>query len=202
MILTEKEIEERIGDGKIVIDPYSPDQLNPNSYNLTLHDEFLMYDEVLLDARRENRYHFEKLPESGFVLVPGTLYLGRTVERTHTVEGLVPMIEGRSSIARLGIQIHLAAGFGDTGFDGTWTLELSAVQRVRIYAGLEICQIFWIETKGICNTTYKGKYQGEARILPSLLYKELQNGGKKCLSPEMWGESGEDEVLSDESEDE
>lgn len=175
MILTQTEIEERIGNGQIRIDPYKPEQLNPNSYNLTLFNELLIYDEVVLDAKKQNRYHFEVISERGFVLRPDTLYLGRTIERTYSAKGLVPMVEGRSSIARLGLQVHLSAGFGDTGFDGTWTLEFAAVQPVRIYAGLEICQIFWIETRGMGDETYVGKYQGESRILPSLLYKEFED---------------------------
>ncbi len=65
------------------------------------------------------------IPETGFVLWPNTLYLGRTVELTKT-HGFVPQIEGRSSIARLGIDIHKTAGWGDDGFENYWTLEIVA----------------------------------------------------------------------------
>ena len=74
------------------------------------------------------------------MLEPDTLYLGRTREFTKT-DCFVPMLEGRSSVGRLGLFIHVTAGFGDVGFAGYWTLEIFCVQPIRIYAGVEICQI-------------------------------------------------------------
>ena len=102
---------------------------------------------------------------------PGRLYLGRTVEYTET-KGYVPMIEGRSSIGRLGMFIHVTAGFGDVGFCGYWTLEISCIQPVRIYPGIEICQIFYHEITGDV-IEYNGKYQNSKDIQQSLIFKEL-----------------------------
>lgn len=99
MILTGSEIRSRLG-GDIVIDPFSEEQLNPNSYNLTLHDELLVYEEIVLDAKLPNRYRRLTIPPEGMILSPNQLYLGRTVERTET-HNLVPMVEGRSSVGRL-----------------------------------------------------------------------------------------------------
>ena len=126
----------------IVIDPFDERNLNPNSYNLTLHHELMTYEEVVLDMRKANRVRRIEIPPEGLVLSPNQLYLGRTVERTET-HNLVPMIEGRSSIGRLGLFVHVTAGFGDVGFCGYWTLEMFAVQPVRIYPGVPICQIFY-----------------------------------------------------------
>ena len=98
MILSGQEIKKRMGDS-IVIEPFNEDHLNPNSYNLTLHDEVMVYEEVVLDMRQVNRVRRLKIPESGMVLTPNQLFLARTVERTETHD-LVPMIEGRSSIGR------------------------------------------------------------------------------------------------------
>ena len=122
MILSGQEIKKRLGD-TINLEPFNEDNLNPNSYNLTLHDEVMVYEEVVLDMRQVNRVRRLKIPESGLVLNPNQLYLGRTVERTETHD-LVPMIEGRSSIGRLGLFVHVTAGFGDVGFKGFWTLEM------------------------------------------------------------------------------
>ena len=94
MILSGQEIKKRLGD-TIDITPFNEDNLNPNSYNLTLHDEVMVYEEVVLDMRQVNRVRRLKIPESGLVLNPNQLYLARTVERTETHD-LVPMIEGRS----------------------------------------------------------------------------------------------------------
>ena len=171
MILSGDEIRARQG-GDIVIEPFRPERLNPNSYNLGLHDELLVYEEVVLDMKHPNRVRRLTIPEDGLVLTPQRLYLGRTAERTET-RNLVPMIEGRSSVGRLGLFVHVTAGFGDVGFCGYWTLEIFAVQPVRIYPHVPICQIFYHEVVGGLTTYDSDKYQNNTDIQPSLLYKEL-----------------------------
>lgn len=171
MILSGQEIERRLG-GEIVIDPFHPERLNPNSYNLTLHDELMVYEEVVLDMRKANRVRRIEIPKEGLTLGPNQLYLGRTRERTET-HNLVPMIEGRSSVGRLGLFVHVTAGFGDVGFCGYWTLEMFAVQPVKIYPGIPICQIFYHEIAGEYTAYASDKYQHNHDIQPSLLFKEL-----------------------------
>ena len=175
MILTGAEIRNQLGTN-IVIDPFDDSRLNPNSYNLTLHDELLTYEEVVLDMRQPNRFRRLRIPEDGLVLNPQQLYLGRTAERTET-HNLVPMIEGRSSVGRLGLFVHVTAGFGDVGFCGFWTLEMFAVHPVRVYAGVPICQIFYHEIAGPISEYASDKYQHNADIQPSLLFKELNPDG-------------------------
>jgi dCTP deaminase len=181
MILTGEEIRSHLGKN-ILIDPFEPSRLNPNSYNLTLHHELLTYEEVVLDMKKPNRTRRMVIPEEGLVLSPNQLYLGRTVEMTET-HNLVPMIEGRSSIGRLGLFVHVTAGFGDVGFRGYWTLEMFAVQPVKIYPGVEICQIFYHQLTGEIREYVSDKYQNNHDIQPSLLYKEL-NPGAKLVDPQ------------------
>lgn len=176
MILSGEEIRENLGTN-ILIDPFDPERLNPNSYNLTLHNEILTYEEVVLDMRKSNRIRRMEIPESGMVLEPNRLYLARTVERTET-HNLVPMMDGRSSVGRLGLFVHVTAGFGDVGFCGYWTLEMFAVQPVRIYPRVEICQIFYHQIVGDIVEYHSDKYQDNHGIQPSLLYKELNPEGK------------------------
>ncbi|MDZ4817989.1 MAG: dCTP deaminase [Planctomycetota bacterium] len=171
MILSGPEIREQLGKN-IVIDPFDESRLNPNSYNLTLHHELITYEEVLLDMRKSNRVRRMEIPPEGLILSPNQLYLARTVERTET-HNLVPMIEGRSSIGRLGLFVHVTAGFGDVGFCGYWTLEMFAVQPVRIYAGVQICQIFYHQVCGEIVEYCSSKYQHNRDIQPSLLFTEL-----------------------------
>jgi len=171
MILSGHEIWAQLGTS-IVIEPFDPSKLNPNSYNLSLHDELMVYEEVVLDMRKCNRVRRIPIPPEGLVLNPNHLYLGRTVERTET-HGLVPMIEGRSSIGRLGLFVHVTAGFGDVGFCGYWTLEMFAVQPIRIYAGVAICQIIYHDLRGEFTAYASNKYQHNQDIQPSLLFKEL-----------------------------
>ena len=170
MILSGHEIRSQLG-ANIIIDPFDAEHLNPNSYNLTLHDELMVYEEVVLDMAKANRVRRVTIPDDGLVLSPNQLYLGRTVERTET-HHFVPMIEGRSSVGRLGLFVHVTADFGDVGFAGFWTLEMFAVQPVRIYAHVPICQIFYHEIKGEIQE-YAKKYQNNRDIQPSLLFKEL-----------------------------
>lgn len=172
MILSGKEIEKHLGR-EIVIDPYDPKRLNPNSYNLSLHRELLVYESEPLDMKRPNPVKQLAIPESGLLLEPGRLYLGRTNEFTRT-EGFVPMLEGRSSIGRLGLFIHVTAGFGDVGFAGYWTLEIFCVQPVRIYPNVEICQIYYHDIHGEYEPYHSGKYQNNTGIQPSLLYRDFE----------------------------
>jgi dCTP deaminase len=172
MILSGKEIARRIGKD-IIIEPFNPEQLNPNSYNLRLHDELLVYSDPVLDMKKPNAYERIRIPEEGLVLEPNKLYLGRTMEYTAT-EGLVPMLEGRSSVGRLGLFVHVTAGFGDVGFAGYWTLEIFCVQPIRIYAGVEICQIYYHTIEGDYERYRSGKYQNNRDVQPSLLYKDFE----------------------------
>lgn len=171
MILTGNEIKAQLGSN-IIIDPFDERALNPNSYNLRLHDELIVYEEIVLDMRRPNRFRRVSIPADGIVLSPNQFYLGRTVERTETYN-LVPQIEGRSSIGRLGLFVHITAGFGDVGFRGYWTLEMFAVQPVRVYPNIPICQIFYHQIVGSVTEYRSDKYQNNHDIQPSLLFKEL-----------------------------
>ncbi|AAN47271.1 dCTP deaminase [Leptospira interrogans] len=172
MILTGKEIQKRIGND-IVITPYSEKQLNPNSYNLRLHEELLVYTELPLDMKKPNPAEKLVIPESGLLLKPGILYLGRTLESTET-HNLVPMLEGRSSIGRLGMLVHVTAGFGDVGFKGFWTLEISVIQPLIVYPGVEVCQIFYHTLEGQITEYTSGKYQANRGIQTSMLYKDFE----------------------------
>ena len=131
MILSGKEIEKHIGK-EIIIEPYDKNRINPNSYNLSLSNELLVYDNDLLDMKKENKASKIVIPEDGLILEPNKLYLGRTNEFTKT-DKFVPMLEGRSSTGRLGLFIHVTAGFGDIGFAGYLTLEIFCVQPIKIY---------------------------------------------------------------------
>nr|WP_320049630.1 dCTP deaminase [uncultured Desulfuromonas sp.] len=171
MILSGKEIERRLGCD-ILIDPFRPQQLNPNSYNLRLHNELMIYTDQVLDMKQPPQTQPITIPSEGLILEAGRLYLGRTVEHT-TTHNLVPMLEGRSSIGRLGLFVHVTAGFGDVGFSGYWTLEIFCIHPIRIYAGVEICQIFYHTIEGDHTVYNSGKYQNNTGIQPSLLHRDF-----------------------------
>lgn len=172
MILSGREILKHIGK-EIIISPFSEKRLNPNSYNLTLSNELLVYENEVLDIKKPNNSKKIIIPESGLQLNPNKLYLGRTNEFTKT-DKYVPMLEGRSSTGRLGLFVHITAGFGDIGFSGYWTLEIFCVQPVIIYPNIEICQIYYHNILGEYDLYSSKKYQNNKGIQPSLMYKDFE----------------------------
>ncbi len=172
MILSGKEIQRHIGK-EIVIEPFDAARLNPNSYNLSLADELLVYQNDVLDMKTPNETERIVIPPEGILLQPNKLYLGRTNEYTRT-DRFVPMLEGRSSTGRLGLFIHVTAGFGDVGFSGYWTLEIFCVQPIRIYAGAQICQIYYHDVSPDYEAYRSGKYQNNQGIQPSLMYRDFE----------------------------
>jgi len=172
LILSGNEIEKKLGKD-IIIKPFFKEQLNPNSYNLRLHKELLVYEEDELDMKVPAKVRSLIIPEEGYTLRPHRLYLGRTSEYTET-HNYVPMIEGRSSVGRLGLFVHVTAGFGDVGFKGFWTLAMYCVNPIRIYANVELCQIYYHTIEGAYEEPYSGKYHNNTGIQSSLLYKDFE----------------------------
>ena len=175
MILTDTQILKSIEDGNIVIEPFRPECLGTNSYDVHLGKYLAVYENRALDAREHNTIrHFEIGPE-GFVIEPGILYLGVTEEYTET-HHTVPFLEGKSSIGRLGIDIHATAGKGDVGFCNSWTLEISCVQPVRIYANMPIGQLIYFmvagDIKNYYNLKSNAKYNERTiRPVESMMWK-------------------------------
>ena len=160
-ILSGPEIKRQIEYGDIVIDPFDPELLNPASVDLRLGDVVCQYvmnlREADIDSKVEPRtvgYVIDG--DEGIVLRPGELYLMHTVERVYTSR-FVPIIDGKSSIGRLGICVHLTAGYGDPGFNGQYTLEVTSVLPVRVYAGMRFCQMRFHSIEGEVQQ-YTGNY--------------------------------------------
>lgn len=176
MILTDKTILKEIEKGSIVVDPFSLDKLGTNSIDLTLSEQYKAYTSVFryllnkqtsgsnipvtedfyLDSKKNNDYLDITFPEDGLVLLPGQLYICSTNEYTET-HNHVPLLSGKSSLARLGLNIHITAGFGDVGFCGKWTLELSVVAPLKIYPNMPIAQIYYETISEIPNIPYYQK---------------------------------------------
>ncbi|MCF8245783.1 MAG: dCTP deaminase [Saprospiraceae bacterium] len=156
MILSDRKILEAVESGDIVIEPYDRACLGTNSYDVHLGKWLANYRDPVLDARMHNEIDHFEIPETGFVLQPGVLYLGVTLEYTET-HHTVPFLEGKSSVGRLGIDIHATAGKGDVGFCNHWTLEISATQPVRVYAGMPIGQLIYFIVEGDVERFYNKK---------------------------------------------
>lgn len=187
-ILTRKTILEEVENKRIVIDDFSEDRVGPNSINLRLFHRLCFYQHQELDMAENNPMDDVLIPEEGLWLKPNTLYLGKTAERTYTPHH-IPMIEGRSSVGRLGLFVHVTAGFGDIGFNGYWTLEIMCTQPIRIYPNVEICQIYFHEPTGDYGGgkgVYQGKYQDNHGIQGSKMYEEFEQDAKGKVRCYKW----------------
>jgi dCTP deaminase len=172
MILTGSEIERAVSRGDIVISPFLPDKINPNSYNFRLDSKLKVYSEGVIDIKRQHPTQEIEISPEGYVLEPMRLYLACSIEKMGSTK-YVPTYAARSSVARLGMFINLSAPLGDIGFVGRWTIQLLAINRVRVYAGMDIGQMmFWCVRGEI--QLYDGKYQGANGIRPSRLYLDYQ----------------------------
>jgi dCTP deaminase len=156
MILSDTRILEEIEKGTIKIEPYRPDCLGSNSYDVHLGKWLAKYKDEVLDAKKHNQIEHFEIPDEGFILQPHVFYLGVTEEYTET-HAHVPFLEGKSSTGRLGIDIHATAGKGDVGFCGNWTLEISVKQPVRIYKGMPIGQLIYFPVEGEIAVSYSQK---------------------------------------------
>ncbi len=156
MILSDQKILEALESGDIVIDPFDPAALGTNSYDVHLSKYLAVYQDKVLDAKKHNKIEEIIIPKDGYIIQPGVIYLGVTQEYTET-HNSVPFLEGKSSVGRLGIDIHATAGKGDVGFCNTWTLELSCVQPVRIYEGMPIGQLIYFAVQGDIQNYYNKK---------------------------------------------
>jgi len=175
MILSDKKIIEEIEKGTILIEPFRRECLGTNSYDVHLGKYLAAYTNRELDVRQHNKIEEWKIPDEGFVLQPGTLYLGVTEEYTET-HAHVPFLEGKSSAGRLGIFIHATAGKGDVGYCNTWTLEITVVMPIRVYAGMPIGQMIYFNVDGEIETSYKdkrnAKYNGRSvKPIESMMWK-------------------------------
>ncbi len=201
MILSDLSILKAIESGDIEIAPYDRERLGPNSYDVTLGRNLLTYsnpvDEVgpnsrfnilqagSLDASREHNTRQHVIGPQGFWLYPETLYLGVINEFVRTSSRYVPMIDGTSSAGRLGISVHATAGRGDAGYAGHFTLEISVIQPIRVYAGMPIGQIWWLKVDGDVARPYGARassnYHSPVREenpmpKPSAMWRKLKAG--------------------------
>jgi len=175
MILTDQEILDNMKKGTIKVEPFLKECLGTNSYDVHLGKTLGVYVDSVLDAKKHNKVELFEIPEEGFVLTPENFYLGVTQEYTETLKH-VPFLEGKSSVGRLGIDIHATAGKGDVGFCNNWTLEISVKKPVRVYAGMPIGQLIYFEIKGEIlnpyNTKASAKYTDKTALpVESMMWK-------------------------------
>ncbi len=168
-MLNKNAIQEEITDN-IYVDN-GTGKIGPNYIMVTLGDTLKVYDTPALDVKSQNDFNAIPIPENGLLLEPNKLYLGRTNEYTKT-HGYVPLLSGLNELATLGIAIHITAGFGDNGFEGTWTLEIICANPTIIYPNMPIGRIYYYSLIGDPSIKYKGKYLGQVEPTESKINLE------------------------------
>lgn len=175
MILSHQDIKKGIANQDIVVLPLIEEHISTNSIDLTLNEKLKIYTAPVLDIKKENAVKELTIPEEGLVLQPNTLYLAVTNEYTKT-KNLVPILYGKSSLGRLGMSVHQTAGFGDDGFGGHWTLEITVIHPVRIYPDMKICQIAYHTVSSESEKSYSeredAKYNNESSVPQESLMHE------------------------------
>lgn len=172
MILSGNEITRQVKKGKITISPFDERCINPNSYNVELGDYLKVYEDEVLDSKKQLKTLTIKIPDEGLVLLPNKIYLGFTKEVIGS-DYFVPTLTGRSSTGRLGLFVQITADLVDIGFKGNLTFQLHAVQPLRIYKGMKIGQIIFWKVKGKIKL-YEGKYQNSVGPQESKVWKDFK----------------------------
>lgn len=170
MILTGNEIKKQVQVGAITIEPFTPEHVSTNSYDLRLSDELLRYTDDILDPKRAAAYVIEKIPAEGMVLQQGSFHLGASYEVVGS-DAFVPIVHAKSGVARMGLFVHCTADLIDIGSKGRLTFQLYATLPVRVYPGMLLGQVsFWVPKGEI--VLYDGKYQGSAGPIPSQAWQD------------------------------
>ena len=186
MVLSDRTIRRLLDEGRIGIDPYAEELLQPSSVDVRVDKLFRVFRNSrypFIDVKQEMEELTELVeidPQEAFILHPGEFVLGSTLERITLPDDLVARLEGKSSLGRLGLLIHSTAGFIDPGWDGHVTLELSNVANlpITIYYGMKIGQLSFVQLSEPAEHPYGtgslgSKYQGQAGPTPSRYWKNF-----------------------------
>jgi dCTP deaminase len=192
MILSDVDIRKEIESGRIVIDPFDPDSIQPSSVDLHVDDRFRVFANSrypYIDVKKEMPGLTEVVEVADpdpFILHPGEFVLGSTLERVAIPNDMVARLEGKSSLGRLGLLIHSTAGYVDPGWDGYLTLELSNVANlpITIYPGMKIGQISFFRLTTPAERPYgstetRSKYQGQRGPTASRFFEEFGELGSR-----------------------
>ncbi len=188
MIFSDRTIKKAIGTGRITIDPYEEEMVQPSSIDIRCDENFRVFENhryALIDPKTSQANLTTSVTateDHPFILHPGEFVLGSTLEAVGLPDDVVARLEGKSSLGRLGLLIHSTAGFIDPGFAGQVTLELSNVANlpIAIYPRMKIGQISFYEMTTPAEFPYGSpelgsKYQGQSGPTPSQMHKDFED---------------------------
>lgn len=155
--------------------PLNLNRVGPNSYDIMIGETLTTYvADKPMDPRNQDTFvtKQEVIPETGYLLQPNKLYLIPT-EHEIGSDCYIPIMTGRSSLGRSGVSVHQEAGFGDIGFRGIWTLQVTTVFPYIIYPHMKMAQIYFITPYGDINKWYNGKYQNSKTESSTKIFNDL-----------------------------
>lgn len=174
MLLSDRDIRAQIDAGRVTLDPYDPDMIQPSSIDVRLDKFFRVFDNHKYAAidpsieQPELTRLVEVDSDRPFILHPGEFVLGATYESVALADDLAARLEGKSSLGRLGLLTHSTAGFIDPGFEGNITLELSntATLPIHLWPGMKIGQLCFFQLSSPAehpygSSTYLSRYRGQ-----------------------------------------
>ena len=174
VLLSDRDIRTELDAGRVVLDPYDPEMIQPASIDVRLDRWFRLFDNhryPVIDpaADQEGLTHLVDVgADEPFVLHPGEFVLGATYERITLPDDVAARLEGKSSLGRLGLLTHSTAGFIDPGFTGHVTLELSntATMPIKLWPGMKVGQLCFFRLSSPAQAPYGSgatgsRYQGQ-----------------------------------------
>ncbi len=162
-MLSGQEIIEAVERGDITIKPFNKEQVNPNSYNLTLGQELYVYSDGILDSKKKNKLNKITIPDDGYILSPNEIYLALSNEYTEN-QVYVPQMSGRSSIGRVGLMVHSNAGGGSIGFNGKWLFNITCLVPTKVYKDMQIGQLWFFPIIGDDSIRYEGEHHNQKKV--------------------------------------
>ncbi len=172
MILTGRKIAEEVEKDNINIEPFDKEKVTTNSYDLELGAKYIRYTEDIIDPARKNSFEEKEIPKDGMRMSKGDFILGYSNEIVGS-DRFVPIIHAKSSIARLGLFVHVTANLIDIGSTGQLTFQLYSTSELKLYPGMEIAQVTFWKPKGDI-TLYDGKYADSRGPNASKVYKDFE----------------------------
>lgn len=184
MVLSDRDIRAYIKSGKIKIDPLKEEHIRPAAIDLTLHENFRVFrnnSHTHIDVKKEfDVTELVKAQEDGGIIIhPREFVLGSTCEVITLPSDLIGLLEGRSSLGRIGIIVHATASFVQPGFSGYLTFEMSNISNmpIKLYAGMRVAQLAFLQMSTPVDLNYgknKNKYQDQEPPTASKIWKDFE----------------------------
>ena len=184
MILSDKDIKEHLKSGKIKIEAFDENRIQAGWVDLSLGNEFRVFkitSQPYIDVREATDHTEKVMVDDGkqFIIHPGEFVLGAIQEKISIPDDIAAYVDGRSSLGRIGLVVHVTSGFVDPGFSGRLVLEMTNVGKmpIALHTGMRICKLVFFKLSSKAeqpyNTRKDAKYRNQESVEGSRIYKDF-----------------------------